>query len=401
VYIATANCAACDSEMTMRIEAHQKRRGDRFELIEAPYDITGPLSRLKNRTVLVDCLTLHLSNRLLATEEYLDMEELIESDQEYLEDLHKIIIKNELNVIFVSNEVGLAPVEMNKLGRFFQDLQGRWNRIVADYADEVYSIQAGIPTRLKKKNRCPFKISAPSYLLPTGYIENVTYLIDKVEDIQLLLFDSLPDDPLFNEDTLSTLHYLVKEPAVTFSVHMPTRPDLFAGFESQLERACLIIERLKRLPVSSYTFHYDTPNREKWETLSQEDIRKIDDEYINYFKAIKKKFPNIDISLENTGTPLSALDNVVSACDISYCIDIGHLLVQDRDVSEVEPRLKKASVIHFHGWEEMDGKRQDHRPIRYDQKIFKMLESFTGVLTIENYHKHLFERSANLIKDYF
>ncbi|MCP5045631.1 MAG: bifunctional adenosylcobinamide kinase/adenosylcobinamide-phosphate guanylyltransferase, partial [bacterium] len=96
VYIATANCAACDSEMTMRIEAHQKRRGDRFELIEAPYDIAGPLSRLKNRTGLVDCLTLHLSNRLMATEEYLDMEELIESDQEYLEDLHKIIIKNEL-----------------------------------------------------------------------------------------------------------------------------------------------------------------------------------------------------------------------------------------------------------------------------------------------------------------
>ncbi len=401
VYIATTLSCNCDSEMAARIQCHQQRRGDRYETVEAPYDITGALSRFRDRTVVVDCLTLNLSNRLTATEEYLEVEELIESDEEYLEEVRDIIVKNNLNVIFVSNEVGMAPVEMNKLGRCFQDLQGRWNRIVAGYADEVYTICAGIPTGIKKENLFPFKISAPSYLLPTGYVENVTYLIDKVDDIQLLAFDSLPDDPLFKSGSLSTLHYLAKESDITFSVHMPIKPKLFDNFEKRFDGAGFIIEKLGGLNISSYTFHYDLPDGKEWEWLQEQEIKQIDEMYITFFTQLKEFFPGIDISLENTETPLSALDNVVTQCGISYCIDIGHLSVQDRDLSEVGPRLKDASVVHLHNWQEKEGKRSDHRSIVYDRKIFKLLESFNGILTVENYHKLLFEKSAKVLGDYF
>jgi sugar phosphate isomerase/epimerase len=272
---------------------------------------------------------------------------------------------------------------------------------VAEYADEVYFIRAGIPSLIKKRNRRPFKLGAPSYILPTGYIENVTYLIDHVEDIQLLLFDSMPDDPLFKDETLSTLQYLVKESEITFSPHMPTSPKVLNDFDGALKRDRQIIKALEPLPVSALTFHYDLPDGKTWEDLKEAEIKEIDETYIRYFKLLKEEFPSIRMALENTATPLSALDNVVEGAGIFYCIDIGHLMVQGREVSEVESRLTKAVVIHFHGWEEIDGKRKDHRAVIYDRKIFKMLEKFSGVLTIENYHKRIFEKSKGFINDYF
>ena len=399
VYIATS--VPFDPEMKLRVAMHQQRRADKYELIEAPYDITGALGRLKNRTVLVDCLTLNLSNRLLATQEYMDLEELIETDEAYLEDIHKLIVKNNLYVIFVSNEVGSAPVEVNQLGRYFQDLQGRWNRIMAEYADEVYTIQAGIPQLIKKVNIFPFKVSAPSYLLPSGYIENVTCLMDKVDDIQLLVYDTLRDDPLLKKDTLRTLGYLAKEAGITYSVHMPVNPKLFKGYELRWDAACFLIDTLNQLNISSYSFHYDLPDEAKWENLSAKEVQDIENIYIKFFKALKEKFPGVDFSLENTETPVSALDRIVTECGISYCLDIGHVLVQGRDIEEIEPRLSKASVVHIHGWEEKDGKKQDHRPLVYDRKIFSLLESFRGVLTIENYHKMLYEKSLGVLREYF
>lgn len=399
VYIATA--VAFDKEMEARIKLHRKRRGDRYDVIEVPYDITGPLRKLKDRTVLVDCMTLNLSNRLMATEEYMDLDELIRTDESYLADINKIIQKNRLNVIFVSNEVGFSPVEPNKLGRYFQELQGRWNRILAQYADEVYLVNAGIPSLLKKKSVSPFRISAPSYVLPTGYIENVTYLIDKVDDIQLLFFDSMKDDPLFNGDTLRTLRYLAEGAPVTFSAHMPVNPKVFDNLSHCIQTACILMEKIAPLDIVSYTFHYDLPPGAVWESLSRKEILKIDKTYISFINAVKERFPGANISLENTQSPVSSLDRVVKETRISYCIDIGHLIAQQRDLLQVPPRLRKTSVIHLHGWKEIAGKRKDHLEIIRDSNVLKLLEQFRGILTVENYHKMIFERSLDILREYF
>lgn len=401
VYLATALSVANDPEMAQRIRAHRERRGQRYETIEAPYDITGPLARLKKRTVIVDCLTLNLSNRLLSSVEFLSLEQIIETDEEYLEEIRQIIYANDLRVIFVANEVGWAPVEMNKLGRFFQDLQGRWNRIVAEYADEVYWVRAGIPELIKKESCAPFRVGAPSYVLPTGYLENVTYLMEQVQDIQLLVFDNKADDPLFQENTLTTLSYLARESDLHYSVHMPVKPLIFENAEQRFHDAVFIIEKMQTLPISAFTFHYDLPAGKEWRGLSKQEIQGINRIYSHFFKLLRERFPLLPLTLENTATPLSALDKVVKGCGLSYCIDIGHLWVQGWDLQEIEKRLVHSPVVHFHGWEEREGRKVDHRAVEFQREIFSMLESFTGVVTIENYHPVLLQRSLQVLRDYF
>jgi len=398
-YIATA--VPFDEEMKERIKIHKKRRGDRFRTFEETSDIRIILREMYNKTVLVDCMTVNLSNRLMQRENKLSLKEMLSQDNDYLRDIEKIAEKNSLKLILVSNEVGNSPVEINKMGRMFQDLQGNWNRIMADFADEVYFVRAGIPSIIKKRSISPFRKGSPSYLRPGGYIENVNYLMDNVSDIQLLLFDSMEDDPLFSKETLMTLKFLASDSELTYTAHMQVKPHLLDDFEKRLKLTLSTIEKLEMLDILSYTFHFDLPLGKKWEDLAEPDITEIEDKYILFFKKVLGSYPDINISFENTGTPLSALDRVVRETGISYCIDIGHLIFQNRDLSEIETRLNNTTVVHIHGVESVNGKETDHRSLVYDRKIFQMLESFKGVVTIENYHPAVFKKSMNIIEEYF
>jgi len=399
VYIATA--IPFDREMKDRIELHRYRRGDDFRVYEEAQDITGILKDLKDDTVLVDCLTLNLSNRLLAKGDGLNIKEFLPESEQYLNSIFEIVHQNRLNIILVSNEVGLSPVQVNDLGRIFQDLQGRWNCFIADCADDVFMLEAGIPRILKKRGIASFKIGAPSYVIPAGYIENVTYLLNKVENVELLLYDSMPDDPLFKNDTLSTLAYLQQGAGVGFTAHMQVKPNICDASEERLRLSIETIKKLNQINVSAYVFHYDLPGSLNWGELLSEDKKNIEDNYIRFFKNMKKRFPNIICALENTSTPLSALDRVVDQSGITYCIDVGHLLAQDWDLSEIDSRISRTSVLHLHGHKRENDKIIDHQSIDFNSLIFGKLESYTGILTIETFHPHFFKKSLDILKDYF
>ena len=138
VYVATAQ--ARDSEMMQRIAQPKERRGPKWRTIEAPIELVGVLSSAsKDAPVLVDCLTLWLSNL---------MEAEIDPDRES-ERLVECLWAIDGPVILVSNEVGLGIVPDNELARRFRDHAGRLNQTVAACADQVFFIAAGLPMRLK------------------------------------------------------------------------------------------------------------------------------------------------------------------------------------------------------------------------------------------------------------
>ncbi|EAQ05081.1 Possible adenosyl cobinamide kinase/ cobinamide phosphateguanylyltransferase [Pseudooceanicola batsensis HTCC2597] len=138
VYIATAQ--AFDDEMRDKIARHVAARGSRWDTIEAPVDLPGALAGVApGRAVLVDCLTLWLTNLLLT-----------ETDPEAAtDDLLAALDAAPGPVTLVSNEVGQGIVPDNSLSRRFREAQGRLNIRMAQRADCVVQVVAGLPNPLK------------------------------------------------------------------------------------------------------------------------------------------------------------------------------------------------------------------------------------------------------------
>jgi adenosylcobinamide kinase/adenosylcobinamide-phosphate guanylyltransferase len=138
VYVATAD--ALDDEMRARIAEHRARRGADWRVIEVPRDLAGALkSSSAGGAVLVDCLTLWLSNQMLA-----DADIAAESAR-----LEAALSGIPGPVVLVSNEVGLGIVPDNALARRFRDAQGRLNQRIAARADRVVLMVAGLPLVVK------------------------------------------------------------------------------------------------------------------------------------------------------------------------------------------------------------------------------------------------------------
>jgi len=139
VYIATAE--AWDDEMKARIAEHKSRRGERWHGIEAPIAVAEVLRALPADTgaVLVDCLTLWLSNLMHAGRD------LAAETAGLLSAISAV----QFPVLLVSNEVGLGIVPDNRLARDFRDAQGRLNQAVAAAADHAIFMAAGLPLVLK------------------------------------------------------------------------------------------------------------------------------------------------------------------------------------------------------------------------------------------------------------
>lgn len=138
IYLATAE--AKDTEMAARIATHRSRRGMDWRTVEVPHDLAAALGKLPaGAAVLIDCLTLWLSNRLLAGAD-LDAEVTV---------LTEAVTAHDGALVLVANEVGSGLVPDNALGRSFRDLQGLLNQRIAAKANRVILMVAGLPLIVK------------------------------------------------------------------------------------------------------------------------------------------------------------------------------------------------------------------------------------------------------------
>lgn len=141
LYLATARVD--DEEMAERVAKHRKNRGDHWQTLEEPIALTSVICGIPAAisAILVDCLTLWLSNLLISGDE--------ESSLVAVQNLIKIFPQVKSHLVLVSNEVGMGIVPDNPLARRFRDLSGAMNQMVAAAADEVYLVAAGLPLKIK------------------------------------------------------------------------------------------------------------------------------------------------------------------------------------------------------------------------------------------------------------
>jgi len=149
IYIATAQ--ALDNEMTERIKHHQQQRSnEKWQLIECPQLLVEQLQKIDNHAlVLIDCLTLWLTNHLMIAEQQLSVLPVEDYLSEQVDRLVATLDNHQATIVIVANEIGLGVVPMGKATRIFVDHAGWLNQKLAAIAQRVTLVTAGLPMILK------------------------------------------------------------------------------------------------------------------------------------------------------------------------------------------------------------------------------------------------------------
>ena len=153
LYIATA--IPVDEDMKERIRIHQERRDSEWGTYEGSRDLGEVVSSTEKDTILLDCVTVLITNILMEDEKDFDKlssREIEDLEAQVMMELSNIIKgarDGNKTLILVTNEVGMCVVPSYRLGRIFSDITGKANQLIASLSDEVYMSISGIPLRLK------------------------------------------------------------------------------------------------------------------------------------------------------------------------------------------------------------------------------------------------------------
>jgi len=151
LFIATAQ--ALDAEMAQRIQHHQATRPAHWGTLEAPQQVADAVTRHLNEhqydTIILDCMTLLVSNLLLSLPETAEQGAVDALVLQETDAITAVIAASSAHWLVVSNEVGMGVVPPTRLGRFYRDALGKANQQLARQADEVFLFVAGLPWQLK------------------------------------------------------------------------------------------------------------------------------------------------------------------------------------------------------------------------------------------------------------
>ncbi|MBN2315559.1 MAG: sugar phosphate isomerase/epimerase [Sedimentisphaerales bacterium] len=254
----------------------------------------------------------------------------------------------------------------------------------------------------------PFRLGATSYIVPDDLVPNVAYLADKVDDVELVLFESHEISNLPEPEEIETLASLADDHDLTYTVHLPLDADLGSGDETvrqrSVEKCQKVIRLTKTLDPFAYVIHLygRRPGQEpaddvmSWKAALNQSI-----EQLLYDGPAPGTF-----CIETLGYPFDLVWDLVQSHDLSVCLDVGHIILSGFDLVEyLNTYLSRCCVVHLHGI--YDGR--DHCDIGgLSNHILKLMVSrlrITAaekqrVLTLEIFNQDDFERSLDVLRGF-
>lgn len=234
----------------------------------------------------------------------------------------------------------------------------------------------------------PFRVGITSYVYPDEILPNVEALAGRVDDIELILFESGDASNLPSADVIARLAELGGQHNLTYSVHFPI--DRALGSADPVERTAMrrqmeqIVRLTQPLPVSGYILHFEGITAEAVAARVQVWQRDIAVELRLFFAGADKPAPG-KFCVENLNFPFSWCDPLLAEFGLSVCADVGHLWRYGVAVEDFfHAYLPRTRVVHLHG--EREGR--DHLPLtalepeRLDD-VLRRLRAFSGVVTLE------------------
>jgi len=207
---------------------------------------------------------------------------------------------------------------------------------------------------LSLKNRFPFRLGTTSYIIPADLLPNVAFLADKVDDIELVLFESDEFSNLPDAAVIDKLKEMAGRFDLTYTVHLPL--DTWMGHEDasvrqrSVDKCLRVIERTAPLSPFAYVVHFHGDQRGEIPSLEME--RWIE----GHSQSIEMLVQAVDaqaLCVELLDYPYDLIDGIVSDYGLSICLDMGHLLLYGHSPEEYLNRyLPRTRVVHLHGVEE-------------------------------------------------
>ena len=218
------------------------------------------------------------------------------------------------------------------------------------------------------KKQFPFRVGTTSYIIPDEIIPNIEYLKDKVDDVELVLFESDEMSNLPSDDDIAKLQDIGEGYDLTYSIHLPL--DVYLGSadtairERSVEKCRRVIELTQVLNPSAYVMHAEAGPGININGFSDREKKGFAH---NFHASLERLFSGISVQssefcVETLNYPLEILDDVVSSFGLSVTLDIGHLELYGYPVrGHLGKYLSRARVLHMHGIKE--GK--DHKGLQY------------------------------------
>jgi sugar phosphate isomerase/epimerase len=254
------------------------------------------------------------------------------------------------------------------------------------------------------KNRFPFRLGTTSYVIPADLKANCAFLADKVDDIELVLFESHEISNLPDADTVKTMREIADRHDLTYTVHLPL--DAWMGHadaavrRQSVDKCLRVIECTVPLAPFAYIIHFHGDHR--GESPSPDLMRWQE----GHRHAVERLIQNVspeDLCVETLDYPYRLVEDIVMDYKLSVCLDIGHHLLHGIAPEACLDRyLPRTRVLHLHGVEE----GHDHRSLAYlPDGLLTALVNRLGsgpekprVLTVEIFDEEALNQSLNVLR---
>jgi len=261
------------------------------------------------------------------------------------------------------------------------------------------------------KQRFPFRLGTSSYIIPDEILPNIHYLKDKVDDVELVLFESDEISNLPSQAEISELRSIAGDYDLGYSIHLPL--DVCLGHhdvavrQRSVEKCLRVIDLASKLDPSAYVMHGEAGEGIDVNTFSDLERQVFRESLFSSIDMLLERAPAApeEFALETLNYPFSIVDPVVRQFGLSVTLDIGHLELYGFPVDEhLERYLPRARVMHMHGI--LNGK--DHNSLQHMRaETLDMVMQALGrhpdrerVFTMEIFSEKDFLESCARMQDY-
>ncbi|CCK82146.1 cobamide remodeling phosphodiesterase CbiR [Desulfobacula toluolica] len=258
----------------------------------------------------------------------------------------------------------------------------------------------------------PFKLGTTSFIFPDHIIPNVKKLGAFFDEIELLVFESMPEEVLPSKDDVKKLLELSQKLNLTYNIHLPIDVSLTCDDlkkrQTSADMLLKVIDLFTPLAPSTHTLHLDMPKGIKTDKGNLRQLKDWEEKARQGLGALVSGLSNPGIiSVETLDYPFSLVETLVEEFKTSVCIDVGHQIKYGHNLLKTfEKHQYRTSIMHLHGVDFSVPSGKDHTaldklPEKHFRQVQFILENFEGVVSIEVFNLENLNRSLAFLSKIF